>query len=123
MRYVIVIICAVVLSSCKDSFINHELKTEKIGPCAGQVNFSASITSNINGERFQFGACADDDFDGRSYSIKRDKDNIVVDFPHSAGKKQSYFNMILDIDAKPFYPKIIIDGNPIDMVHTTDVPK
>ena len=120
MKYIMLIICAALLLSCSNSFINHELKSEKLGECSDQQK-DISMKSNINGERYEFQCCMDDGFDGKNYTIERVADSIVVKFPRTATKKQVLYNMILDIDAKPPYKYIVLDGQKIAITQI-DVP-
>ncbi|HMK05590.1 MAG TPA: hypothetical protein VK489_15420 [Ferruginibacter sp.] len=108
MRYLF-IICIFFLFSCSDSFINHDLEFEKLGDCSG-LETPVKVTSNINGQRYEFRRCLDDDFDGKDYSVERSGDSILVNFPKTTAKKHAEYNLILDIDAKPKYHHILIDG-------------
>ena len=96
------------LFSCSDSFINHSVKFEKKGDCT-EITSPILITANTNGERYEFLTCADDDFDGKNYTLTRSGDSLIVNFPKTAAK-QSLFQITLDIDAKPAYHYISIDG-------------
>ena len=112
MKYLLFFICSMLFLSCSDSFIKHELKYEKQGECR-PLEKDIQMTSNINGERYEFFACMDDDFDGKSYKVDRSGDSILVSFPKTLTKKQTLFSLILDIDAKPAYHHIVLDGNEI----------
>ncbi len=116
MRYLSVIICCL-LFSCSDSFINHDLKFEKVGECSKERG-PIEMISNINGERYKFDSCIDDDFNGKSYTVERKGDSIIVSFPRTKGKKQSEYNLILDIDAKPGYQHIILDGQELTVARS-----
>ena len=115
MKYAFVLVCLVFLFSCSDSFVNHELKFEKQGECR-PFEKNIQVISNINGERYEFFACLDDDFDGKSYKVDRGGDSILVSFPKTISKKQSLYSLILDIDAKPAYHHIILDGKEIAII-------
>ncbi|HMI79680.1 MAG TPA: hypothetical protein VK484_12855 [Ferruginibacter sp.] len=112
MRYLFICICSLFLFSCSDSFINHDLEFKKLGECS-ESQPPVKIISNINGERYEFHSCMDDDFDGKNYSVERTGDSIIVNFPKTGSKKQALYNLILDIDAKPAYQHIILDGQGI----------
>lgn len=115
MKYVLTIICCGFLFSCSDSFINHKLKHEKLGDCNGNIP-PIRMISNINGERYEFLSCIDDNFDGKNYTLVRRSDSIIVDFPKTAGQKQSLFKLTLDVDAKPGYHHILLDGREVTVV-------
>jgi hypothetical protein len=116
MRYAFMLICSCFLFSCSDSFINHELKFEKIvDGCTSQPS-PVNMTSNINGERYEFVCCMDDGFDGKNYKVERKGDSIMVSFPKTATQKQVSYRLVLDIDAKPVYHHIILDGQELTVV-------
>ncbi len=114
MKYILFIICSCLFFSCSDSFINHDLKFEKVGDCSG-ITQPVKMVSNINGERYDFFCCLDDGFDGKNYTVDRKGDSIIVNFP-KAGKKQALYELTLDIDAKPNYHHIVLDGKEITIV-------
>jgi hypothetical protein len=117
MKYLNFIIVAVLLASCSDSFVNHELKFEKFGDCR-TMETPIGIESNINGERYQFEQCMDDGFTGKEYTVERRADSIFVNFPKS-GAKQGRFKITIDIDAKPAYHYIAFDGRAV-LVHSSE---
>ena len=111
MKYILVLLISTLLLSCSDSFINHSLKFEKIGACSNE-QVPVKMIANITGERYEFVSCLDDNFDGKNYLVERKGDSIVVSFPNTAEAKSS-FKLTLDIDAKPPYRSIILDGREI----------
>ena len=115
MKYALSIICCCFLFSCSDSFINHSLKFEKLGDCSKERG-PIEMISNINGERYKFDCCMDNDFDGKGYTVERKGDSVIVSFTKTTGKKQAEYNLILDIDAKPNYHHIILDGQELTIV-------
>ena len=115
MRYIVIITCCCLLFSCSDSFINHHLKFEKKGDCSN-IPQPIKMISNINGERYEFLCCMDEGFDGKNYTVVRTGDSIIVNFPKTATKKRVEYNLILDIDAKPNYHHIILDGQELTIV-------
>src|SRR5947207_3108167 len=121
MKYLIILVCSALLFSCSNSFINHKLKYEKLGEC-GNLEKGIKMNSNINGERYEFISCLDEGFDGKNYTVERMGDSIVVNFPRSAAKKPMMYHLTLDIDAKPVYRYIVLDGQRL-AITTIDVPK
>ena len=115
MRYTLFIFCCCLFFSCSDSFINHHLKFEKAGECSG-ISQPINMISNINGERYEFTCCMDDGFDGKNYTVERKGDSVIVNFPKTSAKKQVEYSFILDIDAKPNYHHIILDGQDLVIV-------
>ncbi|HMO61562.1 MAG TPA: hypothetical protein PKC39_10295 [Ferruginibacter sp.] len=111
MKYLLLIVLTALLYSCSDSFINHKLAFEKTGDCTNTVQ-PVKMLSNINGERYQLVSCLNADFDGTNYKVERNGDTLVVSFPKN-GTAKAAFTLTLDIDAKPVYRYIIIDGHEI----------
>jgi hypothetical protein len=112
MRYLQLLFIAALLSSCGAStFINHKLEYKKIGDCSPGEK-TVNMLSNIAGERYEFESCLDAGFDGKNYSVERMGDSIVVSFPKTDAPKAA-FKITLDIDAKPVYRFIVLDGKEI----------
>ena len=113
MKYACIIICCSFLFSCNGPFINHKLKVERVGDCAGISN-SIKIIKNINGTRYDFFSCLNEGFDGKNYSVIRKGDSLIVDFPEVTTQNKAAFRLILDVDAKPAYEHIIIGGREVN---------
>ena len=117
MKHILIVSTIILLSSCSNSFINHSLKAEKIGACTNET-VPIRMNSNINGERYEFNYCLDDNFDGKNYTIERSGDSLIVKFPAPAAKA-ALFKLVLDIDAKPAYHHIKLgDQQTIEVVPT-----
>ena len=116
MKYAFTIISCCLLFSCNDPFTNHKLKYEKASDDCSGMSESIKMLSNINGERYEFYTCINDGFDGKNYTVTRMGDSIVVDFPKSATTKMSAYKLTLDVDAKPAYHHIILDGRGVSVV-------
>jgi len=117
MKLIITLVTFLFLSSCSNSFINHTMKAEKIGTCNNDV-LPTKMISNINGERYEFNYCLDENFDGKNYAVVRSGDSLLVQFP-AATKNTALFKLTLDIDAKPAYHHIKLgDGQTIEVVPT-----
>ena len=116
MKYALTIIICCLLFSCNDPFINHDLKYEKIGEDCSAIPESIKMLSNLNGERYEFNACIDNGFDGKNYTVTRMGDSIIVDFPKSVANKNATYKLTLDVDAKPAYHHIILDGREVHVV-------
>ena len=115
MKYAFVIFSSCLLFSCSDSFIIHKLKYEKLGDCTGYSE-SIKMISNINGERYEFFSCMDDGFDGKNYTLVRKGDSVIVSFSKTVAQKKTLYKLILDVDAKPNYHHIILDGRELMIV-------
>ena len=113
-----ILIVAILLSSCSNSFINQKLQSEKLGPCTNEMP-PVKMISNINGERYEFNYCLDEDFDGKNFTIVRSGDSLLVQFP-AATKKTAQFKLTLDIDAKPAYHHIKLGDQQTITVVPTD---
>ena len=115
MKQVLIILSCCLFFSCNDPFINHELQSEKLGDCSGYSE-SIKMISNINGDRYEFFSCIDDDFGGKNYTVFRKGDSVIVSFPKTASHKKALFKLILDVDAKPNYHHIILDERELTIV-------
>ena len=103
-------------ASCSDSFINHKLKAERIGDCTTDVG-SINMLSNINGEQYSFNECLPDGFDGKGYTVERKGDSLIVSFPAAQEvTKKAMYKLTLDIDAKPAYHHILLNGRKVEVV-------
>ncbi len=116
MKYYLSLFLVVTLVSCSDAFIKHEMKVEKLGPCVDDRG-AIQMLSNINGERYTFNECLEAGFDGKNYNVERNGDSIYVKFPSAAlaGDKQ-LFKLTLDVDAKPAYHHIFLNGREVHVV-------
>ncbi|MBK8608638.1 MAG: hypothetical protein IPL84_01425 [Chitinophagaceae bacterium] len=77
------------------------------------------MIANINGIRYEFNSCLNDGFDGKNYTVERQGDSIVVAFPKVEANKKAWYRLILDVDAKPGYQHIILDGREV-IVNVSD---
>jgi hypothetical protein len=115
MKYFLTALTLILLSSCgPDTFINHKLQAEKIGDCTNEVT-PVKITSNINGEHYEFEHCLAEGFDAKDYTVERKGDSIVVTFPEPSNKPTALYKITLDIDAYPAYSNISLGGRTIAM--------
>ena len=114
MKYFSTIAGIVLLSSCSNSFINYELKAERIGECTEQ-RMPVKMISNINGERYEFDYCLNEAFNAKDYKVERKGDSLIVSFPKPEAKTALY-KLILDIDAKPGYHHILLGDKLLEIV-------
>ena len=114
MKYTVLIFTAAIFCSCSDSFINHSLTYEKLGACRNEIT-PVKMLSNVNGERYEMISCINNNFDGKNYLVERKGDSIMVKFPKENAEKSS-FKLTLDIDAKPVYHHIFLEGKEV-LVH------
>jgi len=99
--------------SCKTNpFLKHELEYKKISDACAGKDPVVRMNSNLNGERYEFQECLDDDFDGKNISVDRKGDTVVVSFSKGQKKKaKALFNIILDVDSYPRYNYMTISDN------------
>jgi len=116
MKYFLSAAVVFLFASCSNSFINHEMKAVKMGACSSEIT-PIKMNSNINGERYEFEYCLDEDFDGKNYTIERKGDSLVVKFP-PVTKKTALFSLTLDVDAKPAYHHITLGNQTLVIVPT-----
>ncbi|MBI3883567.1 MAG: hypothetical protein HY305_04955 [Sphingobacteriales bacterium] len=119
MRILSIIAVIIVLFSSCDSgpFINHSLDVEKMGNCV-DVPIGFKVTSNTNGQRYEFNSCLADEYNKKSYLVGRSGDTILVDLKNQESQHQSLYKVTLDIDASPGYTHIKI-GNQVMQVFAT----
>ena len=108
-----ILFCILIFTACKDqAFLHHKLKFEKVADnCAGGQQ-SFQMNSNINGERYEFNKCLQENFSKEQINVSRQGDTVVVHFNKpEKNAKQSEFHIILDIDTYPRYNFLTIDGD------------
>jgi hypothetical protein len=75
------------------------------------------MVSNTAGERYSFTICLPGDFDARNYTLTRNGDTILVNFPQvKPGQATAMYKLTLDVDAKPRYNFIQLGGKLIAVV-------
>jgi hypothetical protein len=68
------------------------------------------MNSNINGDRYSFHICLQDNFDNADCVITRSHDSVFVNFRKSPQLKQVQYEATIDIDTYPRYNFLIIEG-------------
>ncbi|MBS1512122.1 MAG: hypothetical protein JST86_14835 [Bacteroidetes bacterium] len=114
--FIALTVTAMGICSCSNAFINQSMQVEKMGPCTGNKP-PIKMNSNINGERYEFMYCLDEDFDSKDYTITRNGDSLLVNFK-TPTKQTALFKITLDIDAKPAYHHIKLGDQTIAIVPT-----
>lgn len=113
MKYFISLLICTGIFSCSDSFIKHSLQAEKAGAC-NNLEEPVKVTRNINGERYEFTYCLDENFNGKEYKVERRGDSLFVRFP-GVSSNEAMFKLILDIDAKPAYRRIFLGNRELEV--------
>lgn len=113
MKYIQPLLIILLISSCQRSFINHELKAERIGACNTRTA-PVKLTSNINGERYEFEYCLDNGFNEKDYQVSRKGDSLIVSF-NKPGARSAMYRLTLDIDAKPAYRHILLGETMVEI--------
>ena len=97
-------------------YIKHGMKYEKTaGDCYAQ-DANVSVDANTIGERFVFKECLDANFNG-DYEVERKGDTVEVKIGRPAEVK-SLFKITLDINTRPEYHFLSINGNTIPVTVT-----
>lgn len=103
--------CACTLQACdfkSKPYLKHELKYDKVaGDCYGMSD-AVSIDANTIGERYIFNECLNASFNG-SYAAERRGDTVIVRIGE-ASQVRSVFRITLDINTRPTYHFIDING-------------
>lgn len=114
-RYVAGFVGVILLCcSCSDAFIKHRMEFQKNGSCT-TPDPAIRMQSNTNGERYQFSVCLPESFSGTEYQIDRRGDSLWLHFT-APGARNTACMITLDIDAKPAYHYIEIEGQGIQVV-------
>lgn len=103
--------------SCSNTpFVNHKLTATKTGDCnSDAAPAKVNVISNINGERFEFESCLGENFDSKNYTVERTGDSLFVKLQPATNNSLALYKIVLDIDAKPAYRYISINGLGINM--------
>jgi len=108
-RIVAILFLATSLFGCdRKPFVEHKIKSEKLGDnCAG-LSPSFRVTANFGGERFEFDKCLPTNFDDDKVLTTRSGDTVLVSFPPATGQTAAY-RITLDIDSYPNYHVVKVD--------------
>jgi hypothetical protein len=92
------------LASCKGgTYINHDLKAERIGDCSATLT-ACTLTENSFGEHYEFNRCLVEGFNTDDYLIERKGDTLVLTFPKEKNDEpKALYKLHLDIHASPKY--------------------
>ncbi|UEG49345.1 hypothetical protein LK994_11950 [Ferruginibacter lapsinanis] len=70
------------------------------------------MTSNINGERFEFYYCLPDNFTEKDFTVIRRGDSLITNLSDiKIGDKTTLYKLTLDIDTYPKYSFIKLGEN------------
>ena len=75
-----------------------------------------SVDANTIGERFTFQECLNATYDG-AYNVERNGDTVNVQLVKSTGA-QALFTITLDINTRPAYNFLTINGNTMPVTVT-----
>jgi hypothetical protein len=105
--------------SCKSKpYLKHDMKFEKMAGDCLQESGQVSIEANIIGERYVFNECLAASFKG-DYSVERKGDTVEVKLGQPS-EARSLFRITLDINTRPAYRYLTINGNTISVNVTRD---
>jgi len=94
----------ILFASCKGgTYINHDLKAERIGDCSATLT-ACTLTENSFGEHYEFNRCLIEGFNTDDYLIERKGDTLVLTFPKEKNDEpKALYKLNLDIHASPKY--------------------
>jgi hypothetical protein len=119
MNKLVMILSGLLLFSCKDRpYLHHKLKLEKLSDQCTGVQSSFQMNSNINGERYEFNKCLDENYESSNAGITRQGDTVVIRFNNKKTTGQSAFHITLDIDTYPRYHFLTIEGETFIIIPT-----
>ncbi len=89
----------------EEPYLKHNLSfTKAADECSGG-EAPLKLTSNTNGERYEFKQCLPQEFKG-NYTVTRSGDTLFVGFPDTIQTTNALFNLVLDINTFPKYSHI-----------------
>lgn len=110
-------ILVIAFSSCGEEqyFKTKATLVKKADQCQpGAVDLA--MNSNINGDRYSFHICLQDNFDNAGCVITRSHDSVFVNFRKSPQLKQVQYEATIDIDTYPRYNYLIIEGETFTVI-------
>ena len=111
MKYLGLILFVLTVVSCETKpFLKHSMKFEKVSDNCSAIDNKFKMTSNLNGERYEFQRCLDADFQKSQLTSIRQGDTVVLKFERTESK-QALYDIIVDVDSYPRYNFLTIDGN------------
>ena len=116
MKYWSLISIIIIFVSCKTKpFTKHSMKFEKVSENCSGIDQKIKMNSNLNGERLEFQACLDADFQKAQLTSFRQGDTVMLKF-NRIKSQQALYNIIVDVDSYPRYYFLSIDGNTFPIV-------
>lgn len=111
MKMIHIIVLVALIAGCKTKpFLKHDLKFEKVSDNCNEINSSFKMNSNLNGERYEFQRCLDEDFQKEQLTSIRQGDTVVLKFVRK-NTMQVLYNITVDVDSYPPYNSLTIDDN------------
>lgn len=101
-------------------FTKHELKFSRVKDDCQGMSAAFKMNSNLNGERYEFQRCLDEDFSASQLESIRQGDTVVLKFTRTPGKKQAMYDLIVDVDSYPRYNFLTIDGETFTIIPTSN---
>lgn len=120
MKYIMGLILLAVMGCETKPFTKHELKFSKVKEDCQGMSAAFKMNSNLNGERYEFQRCLDEDFKAGQLESIRQGDTVVLKFNRTPGKKQAMYDLIVDVDSYPRYNFLTIDGETFTIIPTSN---
>lgn len=106
------LILVLLLTSCgEDEYIKSGINLSRIAAGCADKETHFAMESNINGERYNFNICLEDNYDAKNCSVTKSHDTVFVNFKKGLTADLVTYKATIDIDTYPRYNYIIIDGN------------
>jgi hypothetical protein len=99
-------------------YLKHDLEFEKLAGDCSQQNTQVNVDANTIGERYVFQECLESSFNG-DYAVERNGDTVEVKFGKVSDARALY-KITLDINTRPTYHFLNINGNTIPVTVTRD---
>ena len=111
----------ILLFSCdfkSKPYLKHDLGFENLAGDCSQQKTSVNVDANTIGERYVFEECLEATFNGE-YLVERKGDTVEVKIG-KASAAESLFKITLDINTRPTYHFLNINGNTIPVTVSRD---
>ncbi len=109
MKNIFAAMLLVMASGCtEEPHLKYNLSYDRTADECSSGIWNYKLTSNTNGERFEFNQCLPQEYKGE-FTVIRRADTLVVSFPPDTARiPGALYKMVLDVDAWPKYSHIYL---------------
>ena len=100
-------------------WVKHKITLTKKGEDCARVAPDFKLTSNTNGDRYEFEECLPGDFTKENVTSSLHGDTVVISFNKTAAAAPAVvFGVVLDVDSNPRYNFITIGDETYPITHS-----